>query len=39
MQIKTNVKAGGTSAQHNQTSAQAGLPVKSRVKAGGMSTS
>ena len=35
MKIKTNVKAGKLSANHNQTVALAGLPVKTQVKAGG----
>ena len=33
MEIKTNVKAGGISLNHNQ----GGLAVKSNVKAGGIS--
>ena len=33
MKIKTNVKAGGMSMQHNQTVAR-GLKVKTNVKAG-----
>ena len=32
MKVKSNVKAGGTSLQHNQT--VKGLRVKSKVKAG-----
>jgi len=35
MKIKTNVKAGGVSMQHNQTMAR-GLRVKSCVRAGVM---
>jgi len=35
MRIKSNVKAGGLTAQHNQTMAR-GLKVKTNVKAGGM---
>ena len=35
MKIKTNVKAGGVTAQHNQTVAR-GLKVKTGVKAGGV---
>ena len=34
MQVKTNVKAGGRSIQHNQMS---GVKVRSQVKAGGRS--
>jgi hypothetical protein len=34
MKIKSNVKAGGLSAQHNQTVSR-GLKVKTNVKAGG----
>ena len=33
MRVKSNVKAGGTVINHNQT--VTGLRVKSRVKAGG----
>jgi len=33
MKVKTNVKAGGLTAQHNQTVAK-GLKVKTSVKAG-----
>jgi len=33
MKLRTNVKAGGLSANHNQT----GLRLKTRVKAGGLS--
>jgi hypothetical protein len=34
MKIKSNVKAGGIGAQHNQTVSR-GLKVKTNVKAGG----
>jgi len=33
MKIKSNVKAGGTGMQHNQTIAR-GLKVKTNIKAG-----
>jgi len=33
MKIKTNVKAGGLSSNHNQTAAR-GLKVKTAIKAG-----
>lgn len=33
MKIRTNVKSGGLSANHNQTAAR-GLKVKTNVKAG-----
>ena len=33
MKIKSNVKAGGTGMQHNQTMAR-GLKVKTNIKAG-----
>ena len=41
MKIKTNVKAGGLSSNHNEAQVRdanqaAGLRVKTRVKAGGM---
>ena len=36
MKIKTNVKAGGLSINHNQTISR-GLKVKTNVKAGGLS--
>jgi hypothetical protein len=36
MKIKTNIKAGGISMQHNQSMAR-GLKIKSNVKAGGIS--
>ena len=35
MKVKTNVKAGGISMQHKQTTAR-GMKVKSKVKAGGI---
>ena len=35
MRVKSNVKAGGITYNHNQTTA--GVRVKSRVKAGGIS--
>jgi len=35
MKIKTNVKAGGLTLNHNQTAVR-GLRVKSNVKAGGL---
>jgi hypothetical protein len=35
MKIKTNIKAGGISMQHNQTIAR-GLKIKTNVKAGGV---
>ena len=38
MKIKTNVKAGGRSLQHNQTMAR-GLKVKTGIKAGPPPTS
>jgi hypothetical protein len=43
MQVKTRVKAGGLSTNHNETLAQAtsqpkGLQVKTHVKAGGISS-
>ena len=34
MKTKTNVKAGGLSANHNRS----GLAIKTRVKAGGLSS-
>lgn len=39
MRVKSNVKAGGTLVNHNQTATSAGkgLRVKSNVKAGGTS--
>lgn len=36
LKVKTNVKAGGTSFNHNQALAR-GLKVKTNVKAGGLS--
>ena len=43
MQVKTRVKAGGQTLQHNETLVRAkgqvqGLTVKTRVKAGGNGT-
>ena len=36
MQVKTSLKAGGITSNHNQTLARAkGLKVKTNVKAGG----
>ena len=35
MKIKSNVKAGGTTYQHNQTVSR-GLRIKSNVRAGGV---
>jgi hypothetical protein len=37
VKIKTNVKAGGLTHNHNQKAAS-GLKVESRVKAGGLAT-
>ena len=42
MQVKTRIKAGGVSINHNETLVRAqppapGLKVKTRVKAGGVS--
>ena len=35
MKVRTNVKAGGKSMNHNETAARPGVVVKTAVKAGG----